>query len=373
LFKKLEYLLLFIFIFFVPEENSCQEVTEYISLPEGFSVTVFAENVDGARSMKYSPSGTLFVGTRGQGKVYALRDTDGDKVVDEKYVIASDLNQPNGIALKDGDLYVAEISRIIKFSDIESNLKNPPKPEVVYAQYPTEKHHGWKYIAFGPDGWLYVPVGAPCNICESSDPVFSSITRLNVETGKMEIVHAGVRNTVGITWHPETNEMWFTDNGGDWLGDDMPACELNHAPSAGMHFGYPYCHQGDFPDPELGSKFSCDQFEPPVQKLGPHVAPLGLEFITSSEFPEELKNSILIAEHGSWNRSTPIGYRISLVRMKEGKPTSYEVFADGWLKEDGTFTGRPVDLEWMPDGSLLISDDFGNKIYRISYSGKASN
>jgi glucose/arabinose dehydrogenase len=342
-----------------------------IELPAGFKIELYAENVKNARSMVLSPSGTLFVGTRGEGKVYALRDTDGDFKVDEQYELARGLRLPNGVALRDGDLYVAEVSRIIKFPDIENRLDEPGEPEVVFDGYPTERHHGWKYIAFGPDGKLYVPVGAPCNICESEDEVFASITRMNPDGTGMEIVQRGIRNTVGFTWHPETGELWFTDNGRDWMGDDQPACELNRAPADGMHFGYPYCHQGDLPDPEFGEKRSCGEFTPPVQKLGPHVAPLGLEFYTGSMFPASYQGQIIIAEHGSWNRSTKIGYRLMLVRLNENQEAvSYEPFAEGWLmEEEDDVWGRPVDLEFLPDGSMLVSDDFADAIYRISYEG----
>lgn len=340
-----------------------------IKLPEGFKIELFAEDVKNARSMDLSPNGTLFVGTRGEGKVYALKDTDGDFKADETYTLAKGLKLPNGVAFRNGDLYVAEVSRVIKFENIEANLENPPEPIVIYDQYPTENHHGWKYIAFGPDGKLYVPVGAPCNICESEEVVFNTITRLNPDGTGFEIVHQGIRNTVGFTWHPETGELWFTDNGRDMMGDDIPACELNHAPSDSMHFGYPYCHQGDLSDPKFGEKHPCSDFTPPVQKLGPHVAPLGLEFYTGNQFPESYKNQILIAEHGSWNRTKKIGYRIMLVTLEGNKATSYEPFAEGWLIEEKDDTwGRPVDLEFLPDGSMLVSDDFADVIYRISYA-----
>jgi glucose/arabinose dehydrogenase len=341
-----------------------------IKLPEGFTISVYAEGVVNARSMDLSPNGTLFVGTRGEGSVYAVKDTDGDLKGDKVYTLAENLRMPNGVAFRDGDLYVAEVSRILKFENIEANLENPPKPIVVYDEYPTESHHGWKYIAFGPDGKLYVPVGAPCNICESENPVFNSITRLNPDGTGMEIVHQGIRNTVGFTWHPENGELWFTDNGRDWMGDDMPACELNHAPKDNMHFGYPYCHQGDLADPEFGDKRPCSDFTAPVQNLGPHVAPLGLEFVNTDHFPASYKGHVLIAEHGSWNRSTKIGYRIMMVELDGNKATSYKPFAEGWLNAaEDEVMGRPVDLEFLPDGSMLVSDDFADVIYRISYEG----
>lgn len=339
-----------------------------IKLPPGFKIGVFAEDVANARSLCLGPGGTLFVGTRDAGYVYALRDTNGDHSADLKYTLASGLRMPNGVAFRNGSLYVAEVSRILRFDDIENRLANPPAPVVVYDQYPTESHHGWKYIAFGPDGKLYVPVGAPCNICERDNPIYASITRLDVDNPAKgpEVVQHGVRNTVGFTWHPVTKELWFTDNGGDMLGDNMPACELNHAPKEGMNFGFPYCHQGDFPDPEYGKKHPCSDFTPPAQKLGPHVAPLGLEFGLGPNWPAEYKNQILIAEHGSWNRTEKIGYQVSLVRVNEqGQCTGYEPFASGWLQPGNEVWGRPVDLEWLPDGSLLVSDDHADAIYRI--------
>jgi glucose/arabinose dehydrogenase len=359
----------------VADDGSVPAVTEAsgklplskIRLPAGFSISVFAE-VENARSMVITPSGTLFVGSRSEDKVYALKDTDGDNVADKKWIIASDLNEPNGVAFKDGDLYVAEVSKISKFPSIESNLAKPGKLVTIYDKYPTETHHGWKYIAFGPDGKLYVPVGAPCNICESKEAVYASITRMNADGSGMEVFANGVRNSVGFTWHPETKEMWFTDNGRDMLGDDIPPCELNTAPKAGMHFGYPYCHGGTIRDPEFGSKRPCSDFTKPAQVLGPHVAPLGLKFYTGSMFPESYKGNIFIAEHGSWNRTKKIGYRLSLVRLSAGKATGYETFASGWL-DDATQSvwGRPVDVILLPDGSMLVSDDYANVIYRIAY------
>ena len=346
------------------------EYLKQIKLPDGFKIEVYASDVENARSMALSPNGTLFVGTRDKGSVYALRDEDGDFKIDKKYVLATGLKMPNGVAFRDGNLYVAEVSRILKFENIESQLANPPKPVVVNDQYPTKTHHGWKYIAFEPDGKLYVPVGAPCNICEEEDEIFASITRINPDGTGREIVQHGIRNTVGFTWHPVTGELWFTDNGRDWLGDDLPACELNYAPKDGMHFGYPYCHQGDLPDDRFGKKRPCSDFTPPAQKLGPHTAPLGVEFYTGEMFPANFKNQILIAEHGSWNRSKKIGYQVSMVTLDGNRATSYQPFASGWLDETtDEVWGRPVDLEHLPDGSLLVSDDFANAIYRIYFEG----
>jgi glucose/arabinose dehydrogenase len=343
---------------------------EDLKLPDGFSISLYAEDVKNARSLEWSPNGTLFVGTRSRGDVYALRDTDGDFVADEKYVLATGLKLPNGVAFRDGSLYVAEVNRILRFDNIENRLADPPEPVVVFDKYPTERHHGWKYIAFGPDDKLYVPVGAPCNICESEDPIFNTITRMDPDGSNMEIVQEGIRNTVGFTWHPETGELWFTDNGRDWMGDDQPACELNRAAKDGQHFGYPYCHQGDLPDPEFGDKRDCSEFVPPVQKLGPHVAPLGVEFYSGDQFPAAYRGQVFIAEHGSWNRSKKIGYQISLVTLDGNKATSYQPFIEGWLdKRKDDVWGRPVDIEWLPDGSMLISDDFADVIYRVHYEG----
>lgn len=352
-------------------------ITEYaktlpldkIKMPAGFTIDVYAE-VENARSMTLSPSGVLYVGNKDKDKVYAVKDTDGDFKADKKWVLATGLNMPNGVAFKDGDLYIAEVSKISKLSGIESKLANPPKPTVVKDDYPTETHHGWKYIAFGPDGKLYVPVGAPCNICESKDEVYASITRINADGSGREIFAKGVRNSVGFTWHPDTKELWFTDNGRDMLGDEIPACELNNASKAGMHFGYPYCHEGSIKDPEFGNKKPCSEFTAPADKLGPHVAPLGLKFYTGSLFPASYKNQLFVAEHGSWNRSKKSGYNVSLVKLNNNKVAGHEIFASGWLDEAAQKAwGRPVDVLLLPDGSMLVSDDQANVIYRISYKG----
>jgi glucose/arabinose dehydrogenase len=344
---------------------------ERIRLPEGFSIDVYAENVTNARSMTLSPNGTLFVSTRDKGVVYALRDTNNDYHADVIHTIAKGLKMPNGVAFRDGSLYVAEVSRILRYDNIENHLDNPPAPVVVYDKFPTDTHHGWKYIAFGPDGKLYVPVGAPCNICEREEEIYASITRMNPDGTGLEIVHRGVRNTVGFTWHPETKELWFTDNNRDWMGDDKPACEVNHAPRDSMHFGFPYCHQGDMPDPEFGAKRPCSDFTPPAQNLGAHTAPLGIEFYTAKQFPKEYRNQIFVAEHGSWNRSKKIGYRVMMLTLEGNKVLSYKPFADGWLDEGkDDVWGRPVDIELLPDGSMLVSDDYADAIYRIVYTGK---
>lgn len=341
---------------------------EDIILPQGFEIDVYAK-VDNARSLALGDNGTVFVGNRSGSSVYAVQDEDGDNYAENVYVLKSGLNSPNGVAFKNGDLYFAEISKIWRIKDIESKLDDPGKPELIYDEYPTDGHHGWKYIAFGPDGLLYVPVGAPCNICESENPIYASLTRIDINNPNPEIFAKGIRNTVGFTWHPETKELWFTDNGRDWLGDDEPPCELNRAAKKGLHFGYPYCHGGTISDPEFGNKYPCSDFQKPVQNLGPHVAPLGLKFYTGDMFPLAYKNQVLIAEHGSWNRSTPIGYRITMVSLDGNRSQGYSDFATGWLQEDGTAWGRPVDVLVRPDGSLLVSDDKAGVIYRIIYKG----
>jgi len=353
-------------------QDSLQLNMNRLNLPEGFSIELYAKNIEGARSMAMGSDGTLFVGTRNEGKVYALKDTDGDYKVDKTYTIASDLEQPNGVAFKDGALYVAAVSRMFKYNNIESQLESPQEPELIYDDYPTEFHHGWKYIAFGPDDKLYVPVGAPCNICDSAtvDKRYASITRMDLDGSNREIVAHGVRNTVGFTWHPDTDELWFTDNGRDMMGDDIPPGELNKLTEAGQHFGYPYCHGGTVKDPEYGDQRPCSDFVPPVQPLGAHVAALGVKFGKGPMFPEAYRGHAFLAEHGSWNRSSKVGYRITMVKLENGEAVSYEPFIDGWLDEESQEAfGRPVDLLFLEDGSLLISDDEGNAIYRVTYKG----
>ena len=346
--------------------SKSQENSSKINLPSGFSISVYAE-VESARSMTISPKGTLFIGSRSSGNVSALQDLDGDGVAERKFTIASNLNTPNGVAFKDGDLYVAEISRILRFPNIEAKLDNPPNYEVVYDDYPKDRHHGWKYIAFGPDGKLYVPVGAPCNICKS-DEIYATITRIDPEGKNMEIVAHGIRNTVGFTWHPETKELWFTDNGRDMMGDEYPPCELNKITRNGQHFGYPFCHGGEIADPKFGSERHCNDFVKPEWKFKAHVAPLGLKFYTGNMFPEEYKGDLFVAQHGSWNRSKKIGYRIMRMHLENGKVKSAHVFADGWMNnQTQEVFGRPVDILQMVDGSILVSDDYAGKIYRISY------
>lgn len=337
-----------------------------IRLPPGFEISVFAGDVPNARSLALGPDQVLFVGTRASS-VYAVRYAGAKATA--VTTVASGLHLPNGVAVRDGALYVAEVSRILRY-DIGKLLANPASTEalVVTDRFPRETHHGWKFIRFGPDGWLYVPVGAPCNICEP-DSRHALISRIKPDGSAYELFASGVRNSVGFDWDPRSRELWFTDNGGDMLGDDLPSDELNHAPRAGMNFGYPYCHQGDTADSEYGRKRACSEFTPPEVKLGPHVASLGMRFYTGAQFPPEYRNNIFVAEHGSWNRSRKIGYRIARVVVEGGRAVRHEPFAEGWLQGESAW-GRPVDLEVMPDGSLLVSDDQAGVIYRIAYRGR---
>lgn len=336
-----------------------------IRLPDGFEISIYASDVPGARSMALGPNGTLFVGTR-VGKVYAIVDRNRNNRADEVITVARGLRMPNGVAFRGGALYVGEVSRVLRYDNIEARLSNPPTPVVVNDTFPGDRHHGWKFIRFGPDGQLYVPVGAPCNVCERSDGHYALIMRMNPDGTGLEVFARGVRNTVGFDWHPETKTLWFTDNGRDWLGDDVPPDELNHAPRKGLHFGFPYCHGEDISEPEFGEKHACEEFVPPAMKLGPHVAAIGMRFYTGTMFPDRYRNQIFIAEHGSWNRSTPIGYRVTLVRLEENRAVTYEVFAEGWLQGNAAW-GRPTDVLVMPDGALLVSDDRAGVIYRIVY------
>ncbi|MFO7604887.1 MAG: sorbosone dehydrogenase family protein [Desulfurivibrionaceae bacterium] len=344
---------------------SAEVQLDKIELPAGFSIDIYADDLPGARSMALSPAGVLYVGTRTEGRVYAVEDRDGDHRAEKKFVLAEDLNMPNGVAFRDGALYVAEVSRILRYPEIEKNLNNPGKPEVINDQFPDDRLHGWKFIAFGPDGLLYVPVGAPCNICNPQDP-YAAILRMKADGSGLEIYARGVRNTVGFDWHPVSRELWFTDNGRDMMGDDKPPDELNRVPEKGLHFGYPFWHGGDVADPEYGDKKPKDSFIQPALKMDAHVAALGMRFYTGSMFPKSYHGRIFIAQHGSWNRTIPIGYRVMAVDLDGNKVLKSEVFASGWLQGMKAW-GRPVDVLVMPDGALLVSDDKVGVIYRISY------
>jgi glucose/arabinose dehydrogenase len=332
-------------------------------LPKGFTAEVFVPAIDGARSMTLSPGNVLYVGSRGAGTVYAVPLVHGRP--QEVVTIASGLRDPNGVAFRDGSLYVAEISRVLRFDGIEKDLHHPPQYTVVNDSFPSDSHHGQKILRFGPDGRLYIPVGMPCNICERDDHRYGTIMRMNADGTGLEIYASGIRNTVGFDWRPSNGDLWFTDNGRDWLGDDLPPDELNRADRQGMNFGFPYCYGKNHHNPEFKDA-DCSSCEPDVLDLGPHVAALGMRFYTGTMFPEQYRKGLFIAQHGSWNRSVPIGYRIMFVALDGDRVTSYTTFAEGWL-QGKTAWGRPVDVLVMPDGALLVSDDKAGRIYRISY------
>ncbi|MGF6239104.1 glucose/arabinose dehydrogenase [Paraburkholderia sp. GAS38] len=339
---------------------------ERLRLPPGFYIQVLSDDVPSAREMALSPNGVLYAGSL-DGHVYALELRDSHVVA--RHVIASGLELPAGVAWRDGALYVSAVSKILRFDAIDTHLNDPPTPAVITDKLPTDRHHGWKFIAFGPDGKLYVPQGAPCNICLPDRDRYAMIGRMAPDGSHEETVERGIRNTVGFAWHPVTHELWFTDNGRDMMGDDVPDDKLNRAPRAGMDFGYPYCHGGDTSDPEYGKDHPCSAFTPPVLKLGAHVASLGMRFYTGSMFPAAYRNNIFIAEHGSWNRSKKVGYRVMrVVTNPDGSGIHQEVFVEGWLMPDESVWGRPNDVLPMPDGSLLISDDYAGAIYRVTYT-----
>ncbi|MBI5258234.1 MAG: PQQ-dependent sugar dehydrogenase [Burkholderiales bacterium] len=344
-----------------------------LRLPPGFTIELLAR-VPNARQMALGPGAqggqVLYVGSMHEGKVHAL-ELSREGRAGALHVVASGLDRPVGVAWRDGSLYVSAIHRILRFDRIADNLARPPKPVVLRDDLPRESSHGWKFIAFGPDGWLYVPVGAPCNICQPDPDRYANILRLSVDGRQLEVFARGVRNSVGFDWQPGSGELWFTENGRDRLGDDIPPDELNHAPRPGLHFGYPYCHGGTLPDPEFGSLRPCSDFTPPAQALGPHVAALGMRFYTGSQFPAAYRGQIIIAEHGSWNRSRRIGYRLSLVTLQGARALSYAPFVTGWLQGEAAW-GRPADVLVAPDGSLLVSDDLAGAIYRIRYTGAGS-
>ena len=347
-----------------------QEVLAQLHVPAGFSVSVYADNVPNARSLALGDNGVVFVGSGREGKVYAVQDANHDGIAEQRHIIAENLTMPNGVAYKDGALYVTEISRILRYDHINQQLANHPKPVVIYDQLPSDKHHGWKYLRFGPDHKLYTAVGAPCNICNPEQDIYASLVRLNPDGSGFEIIAKGIRNTVGFDWQPGTDNLFFTDNGRDHLGDDVPHDELNHWTAKGGHFGYPFCHGGDTPDPELAGERKCAEFTPPVWQFKAHVAPLGIRFYQGKQFPAEYQNQLFVAQHGSWNRTEPQGYKVVQIKFKQGQAVAEQDFITGWLQADGSALGRPVDILTLPDGSLLISDDKLGVIYKVSYQGK---
>jgi glucose/arabinose dehydrogenase len=336
-----------------------------LSLPPGFKISYFAENIASARQMAISDTGIVYVGSMNAGNVYALQDKDNDGKAEKRWLIAKGLKRPSGIAFKDGALYVADINRIIKFVDIDNNL-DKPKSEVFFSDLPDDSHHGWKFLRFAPNGELIIPVGAPCNICEAPTSKHARIFSLNMQTKTLNELAQGVRNTVGFDFHPSSGELWFSDNGGDMLGDDVPADEINRLVKPGSHFGYPYFHEGTVADPEFGKGKNSDDYIHPALKLGAHVAPLGIHFYLGKQFPAAYQQQLFVAEHGSWNRSTKSGYKIGVVTLKDSKVVKYEPFVTGFMKNETTF-GRPAALVELADGSLLIADDFANVIYRVTY------
>ncbi|MGN6384446.1 MAG: PQQ-dependent sugar dehydrogenase [Dyella sp.] len=338
---------------------------DQLTLPKGFHIAVYSDQVPNARELAVGAKGTVFVGSNDAGKVYALTDANGDGVAERVRVIASGLQLPVGVAFKGGDLYVSAVSKILVLRDIENHLDDPPAPVVVNGSFPTETHHGWKFIAFGPDGKLYVPIGAPCNVCDRGK-AYAKITRMNADGSGLEDVAYGIRNSVGFDWQPGTDRLWFTSNGRDLMGDDLPSDTLNEVTRTGQHFGFPYCHQGDTLDPEFGKGKRCAEYTPPALKLGPHVASLGMRFYTGKQFPAAYRGAAIIAEHGSWNRTKKSGYRVMTVRLKGSEVVSYEPLVTGFMRDEKAW-GRPADVQMLPDGSLLISDDLAGAVYRVTY------
>jgi glucose/arabinose dehydrogenase len=334
-----------------------------LKVPAGFNIEVYAAGMANARSMALGDKGTVFVGSRLVDKVYAIVNKDGKR---EVKVLASGLYRPNGVAFHNGTLYIAELSKISKIDHVEDVLDNPPKPTVIYDNLPKDEAHGWKFIAIGPDKKLYVPVGQPGNNVLHDD-AHGQIRRMNLDGTGAEVVAFGVRNSVGFDWNPENKQMYFTDNGRDWLSEDVPEDELNRVVKVGEDFGAPYCYQGNIPDPEFGWGHSCSEFTPPVGLMGPHAAALGFRFYTGNMFPESYRNAIILARHGSWNRSKKFGGDVVVVKLdKDGKVKSIEPLITGFL-ENNSYVGRPVDVMLLKDGSILVSDDWNGAVYRVSY------
>ena len=334
-----------------------------LKVPAGFNIEVYAAGMANARSLALGDKGTVFVGSRLLDKVYAIINKDGKR---EVKVIASGLYRPNGVAFKDGTLYIAELSKVSKIEKIEDNLDNPPKPVAIYDNLPKDEAHGWKFIAIGPDNKLYVPVGQPGNNV-LHDENHGQIRRINLDGSGAEVVARGVRNTVGFDWNPETKQLYFTDNSRDWMSEDLPNDELNRVTKVGEHFGSPYCWQGNIPDPEFGWGHSCSEFTPPVGLMGPHAASLGMRFYTGTMFPQGFKNQIIVARHGSWNKTVKFGGDVVVVHLnKDGTAKNIEPLITGFL-QDNKYVGRPVDVMQLKDGSLLVSDDWNGAVWRVSY------
>lgn len=340
-----------------------------LEAPPGFVVTTWAERVPNARQLARGPDGVVFAGSREAGQVHAIVDADGDNRAERVHVIAEDLYMPSGVAWRDGSLYVAEVHRVLRYDGIAERLTSPPAPVVVTDRLPMRRHHGWKFISFGPDGRLYVPVGAPCNVCAVDAP-FGTLLSMEADGSDSRVFASGIRNSVGFDWRPGTRELWFSDNGRDWLGDDVPPCELNRAAEPGLHFGFPWIHGRNVPDPEFAPPPDGLAIVPPALELGAHVAPVGIEFYRGTQFPPEYRGALFVAEHGSWNRSRKVGYRVMVARLDAGGAvTDYAPFLTGFLRGEAVL-GRPADLEMLPDGSLLVSDDHRGAVYRVRYEGR---
>lgn len=336
--------------------------TAQLKVPKGFNIEVYASGIPNARSLRVGDEGTVFVGNRFIGKVFAVVKKD-DKT--EVKTIAEGMHRPNGIAYANGTLYVAELSKVWRFDNIEKNLDKPEK-KLIYDNLPTDEAHGWKFISIGPDNKLYIPIGQPGNNVLHDD-AHGQIRRINLDGSGMEIVAKGVRNTVGFDWHPVSKQLYFTDNSRDWMSEDLPNDELNRVTKVGEHFGSPYCWQGNIPDPEFGWGRSCSEFTKPVALLGPHTAALGMRFYTGNMFPKDYKNGAFIARHGSWNKSQKEGGDVVFARFNaDGTVKSIEPFMTGFLVNNN-YIGRPVDVQPMKDGSLLVSDDWNGAIYRVTY------
>lgn len=365
------FFLFFALLIIVPGVRAANEAFKakslsYIRTPKDLRIQIFASEVPGARSMALGDDGTLFVGTRDEGKVYALKDLDGDGVSDQMQVILEGLEFPNGVAMLYGDLYVATLTGIIKVPKAALDQGGRARYEVVFEGFSPKRMHGWKALLAGDDGWLYLAIGVPCNICLPADPYEGRLIRLHPPTAQVEILAEGLRNSVGLTFEPVSKEIWLTDNGRDYLGNLSPADELNHFEVKGTHFGYPFCHGKNLKDPDLEDRAGCARQTAPAWEFGAHVAPLGLRFYQGKQLPERYQGQLFVAQHGSWNRSPPEGYRIVMIHFKEGRPVSENAVADGWLRTDGKVMGRPVDLLELGDGSMLISDDYAGMIYRLT-------
>jgi len=342
--------------------------TAKLKVPAGFNIEVYASGMANARSLALGDKGTVFVGSRLVDKVYAIVNKDGKR---EVKVVASGLYRPNGVAFRNGTLYIAELSKVSKIDKVEDVLDNPPKPTVIYDQLPKDEAHGWKFLAIGPDNKLYVEVGQPGNdVLHDKD--HGQIRRLNLDGTGAEVVAYGVRHSVGFDWHPENKQLYFTDNGRDWMSEDVPEDELNRVTKVGEHFGAPYCWQGNIPDSEFGWGKSCSDYTAPVGLMGPHAGVLGMRFYTGSQFPKGYKNAIIVARHGSWNRSKKFGGDVVVVHLdKDGKVKSMEPLITGFL-DNNSYVGRPVDVMQMKDGSILVSDDYNGAVYRVSYGKKVA-